>query len=424
MDRPNSEFTDTYSDDMIFLQTVRRSLLRHPLGGYRPLILDATLARLYAVMLVGNAENTITKEYERTSDPRLKQYLDKNTRNEKKVEALRAYLQNRLGGAVDTVVLDDYLAIKYLRNGIIHSNRTQREQAKHVTSRGFPLDSRELSLDHLCRFAQVDQAMTQYLGMSHLMEVLDAHGGTLDSMVPPSSRIATDEAVSAPYAMDEFIRIHMSNLEKVGGSWKRLLARSDGTLSPDLVRELRAASAENPGTARVSAWGRSAKYSWTEIVRLWPEDSARRLVEDVRYRAGVLQRVRSLAAEDAFPVALLPASAYAACRREASTCDDPDDDGYRRLFSGASSLTGSQLLECYALGAVAYELTGRIGMVWIWPLLAQGDDLEFVEVATAVIDLYELARTWYAAIERHESIDGFDAATLENYRRGIAAAQA
>lgn len=415
------EFTDTYSDDMIFLQTVRRSLLRHPLEVHLPLLLDATLARLYAVMLVGNVENSITQEAERTSDPRLAIYLSSNCANIEKVQALSEYLKDRLGSAVDAAILEEYLAIKYLRNGIIHSDRRKGNQAEYVTSHGLPLDSRELNLEHLHRFAQVDQAMIQYLGMSHILGVLNVQGDTLELVGSRSNQIATDEAVTAPYSMGEFIRIHARNLEKTGTCWMRILAGKDGTSSPELVREYRALSAEEPGVARVREWGRSAEYSWSEIVRLWPDDSVRRLVNDQDYRAELLQRVRSLAKEEAFPIAPLPSSAYTAFWREAVADDGSGADEYRPLFGGASSLTGSQLLECYAMGDVAYELVARSAMNWIWPLLAQNEDPKFVEVATTFIDLKELAYTWYSAIERHES---FDAASLDTHRRGIDAAQA
>ncbi len=54
---PISEFTDTYSDDLIFLETVRKTVLRNPFEVHLPMLLDATTARLYTVMLVGNVEN-------------------------------------------------------------------------------------------------------------------------------------------------------------------------------------------------------------------------------------------------------------------------------------------------------------------------------------------------------------------------------
>ena len=219
--------------------------------------------------------------------------------------------------------------------------------------------------------------------------------------------------------MGEFIQIHVSNLEKVGTSWVRILAGEDGLSSPDLVQEYRALSAEDSGVTRVREWGRSAEYSWNEIVQLWPDDSALRLVNDQEYRAELLRRVRSLATEEAFPIAPLPSSAYTCFWREAMV-DDGSDDEYRRLFGGTSSLTGSQLLECYAMGHVAYELVARITANWLWPLLAQNDP-KVIELATTFIDLKEVAHTWYAAIERHES---FNAADLDTYRRGIDAATA
>ncbi|MDN6177280.1 MAG: hypothetical protein L0J08_01890 [Micrococcaceae bacterium] len=416
------EFTDSYSDDMIFLQTVRRSLLRHPLEYHYPKILDATLARLHAVMLVGNVENAINQEHERTGDSKLKDYLKPNGQNnKKKVESLRSYLEGRIGGAVDTEILEDYLAIKNFRNGIIHSDRRTGEKAEHVASRGISLDSRELNLDHLHRFAQVDQAMTMYLGMSHLLEVVGAPGEALNPTELPASRIASDEAVSAPYSFDEFIRFHKSNLDKVGSSWVSLLVEMDELSGPDFVREVRAGNVDGDVGERVRGWGRTAEYSWNEIVRLWPDDSAQRLVDDSKYRAELLHRMRSLAADGAFPVQSLPRSAYAVLWRAAFSHDAPGENEYFRLFDGTTSLTGFQLLETYAVGGVAYDLISNLGMGWIWPLLAISGTEEAVGKANAFIEVFELARTWYSAIERNEGIDDHDKETVEMYRRGVAA---
>lgn len=416
------EFTDTYSDDMIFLQTVRRSLLRHPLEHHHPAILDATLARLHAVMLVGNTENAIARELESTGDSRLQDYLKtRSLDNKQKIESLRSYLQERLSGAVDTGVLEDYLAIKYLRNGIIHSDRRKDEQAEHVISRGMPLDSRELNLDHLHRFAQVDQAMTQYLGMSHLMETNGSLGGGMDPMELPASRIASDEDASAPYLFKEFIGFHTTNLENVYTSWINLLVEMDGLSGPDLVREVRAKNVDGYVDELVRGWGRTAEYSWNEILRLWPDESAQRFVDDATYRAELLHRMRALAADSAFPVWNLPGTFYTELWRADISHDLPDDTDYRALFGGTTSLTGIQLLETYALGRVAYELILVIPIGWFWPLLAMSAAEEGGRKANAFIDIYELARTWHAAIERHEGIGVDDIMTLEEYRSGVAA---
>lgn len=418
------EFTDTYSDDMIFLQTVRRSLLRHPLEYHHPKILDATLARLHAVMLVGNAENAIGHELERTGDSRLNDYLNsKGQDNEQKVESLRSYLHERLSGAVDTEVLKDYLAIKYLRNGIIHSDRRKKKQAEHVASRGIPLDSRELNLDHLHHFARVDQAMTGYLGMSHLLDVVGARGGSLGPMELPTSPIASNEVVSAPYSFNEFIQIHRTNLQNVHSIWARLLVETGGLSGPDLVREVRAESVDDHVGERVRDWGRTAEYSWNELVRLGSDDSIQRLVDDAKYRAELLRMMRSLAPDGAFPVKHLPSTAYSLLWRDVFSHGASDENEFSRLFGGTTSLTGSQLLETYALGGVAYDLISGLPFGWIWPLLAMSGTEEAARKANAFIDIVELARTWYSAIERHKGIDDHDKKTLEEYRRGVAATQ-
>lgn len=428
-----SEFTDSYSDDMIFLQVVRRSLLRHPLEYHYPKFLDATLARLHAVMLVGNTENAIGRELDRTGDSRLDRYLNSRISGTEKVDSLRDYLQDRLGGSVDAEVLDDYLAIKYLRNGIIHSDPRKDNQAEHVKTRGFPLDSRELTLDHLHRFAQVDQLMTEYLGMSQLLESVGVpegivgapseaakqSNGLTGSSVTPESRIATDEDVSEPYAFGEFIQMHRSSLDKIGSSWVRLLNEHAGVTGPEFSKRVLTGDIEDHAKKRLQGWGKVAVYSWGEIVRLWPDDLARRLVDDEAYRTELLDQIRAVSSNRAFPAMELPSNFYLELWRKMHSLDFPGDAEYKTLFGASSELTGIQLLETYAAGQVAYNLIAQIGTGWIWPMISRDGSKRYISKALAFIDIIEIGTTWYTAIEWHESLAEGEKETLEQYRSGI-----
>lgn len=409
---PIAEFVDTYSDDMIFLQTVRRSLLRHPLEAHVPQLLDATLSRLYIVMLVGNVENALNEESKRTDDPLLAVYLNSGAENTVKVQALHDYLQQGLGpGAVDPEMLSDYLAIKYLRNGIIHADRRQGSQAQHIIDRGFPVDSRSLELAHLHRLAEVDAAIIMYLGMSRLSNDFGFVARDTGAMPTPRSRIATDADVIRPLTDRDFIETHRRNLEFVGRSWDRLASeRADETLL-SVIRALRS-SGDDAETVAVGAWARSAQYSWGEIVRLSPDAETKQLVDDESYRARLLEVSRAVAASGAYPNAALPAQVYRALREHATPGGEIGDDQLSTLFDSAPDADVRSLLEFYAIGEVAYNLIARIPRTWVWPLVISGE----TEPALVFADLLELGRRWYSAIEHHTA---YDAAVLDDFRRRI-----
>jgi len=411
-----SEFTDSYSDDMMFLTSLRRILLRHPLQSFAPLFLDATLSRLYAVMLVGNVENAIAQEFDRNSEPKLDTYLNANVANATKVQALEGFLQERLSASVDTSILDDYLAIKYLRNGIIHSDQRTGAQAEYIKSHGFPIDSRDLTLVHLKRMARVDQSITMYFGMSRIIEVLGVNADYKPEINLPSSPVAEDESVSAPYSLREFDQIHRRNLQNTAVNWQRFRSKCPPDSAGTLVSRLWSGE-HGSESLDVQSWGESAEYSWNQVVGIASE-SGQRLFKDAEHRADQLARIRSLAVDGAFPRGPLPADAYQAISEVVSAGEGPGDEALSTLFQGHSPLSGSQLVESYALGYKAYDLTTSLGVDWIWPVLAQGASNSRIELVLAFIDLCELGRSWYMAIEHHTS---FEPEKLETHRREVIA---
>lgn len=419
---PIPEFVDTYSDDVIFLRSVRRSLLRHPLESHEPRLLDATLARLYVVMLVGNIENALSEESKRTGDPLLRTYLNAGAPNTAKVHALRDYLQQGLGpDAIDAEVLADYLAVKYLRNGIIHARRRTGPQAQYVVERGFPTDSRSLDLDHLHRLAEIDSAIIMYLGLSRIRagRALAATG----AIATPSSRIASDAEVLAPFTDADFLATHKRNLSLVARSWERLVsvgvdAAADHPLFA-VIAALRGSGDDAP-TAAVRTWARSAVYSWGEIVRLWPDGEARRIIEDGSYRARLLQTSRAIGGSGAYPVVPLPASTYRRLLAYEEQGGDVGIDRWASLFEGAPDGESEDLLEFYALGEVAYSLTAGIPLGWVWVILAGNEFSESGDIALSFVDLWELANRWHSAIEHHAAADS---TIFDDARRLIGEAQ-
>ena len=66
------------------------------------------------------------------------------------------------GIQVDRQVFDDYLAIKYLRNTIVHG-RWKNHEKEWLDRRGFPTATRKLTKEHLDRIEHVNQNMMLYI---------------------------------------------------------------------------------------------------------------------------------------------------------------------------------------------------------------------------------------------------------------------
>ncbi|WBM79893.1 hypothetical protein KIV56_17265 [Cryobacterium breve] len=413
-----TEFTDTYSDDMIFLETVRRSVLRNPFENHVPDILDATVARIYAVMMIGNVENAIAEEFQRTGNPDLNIYLHPRTKNPEKIAALRNYFQSvYTDGVSDSDVLSDYLAIKYLRNGIIHSDRRVGNQAQFVTERGFPVDSRDLRLSHLDTMGVVNTSMIAYLGLPRLLGKSDLLRGAVERVSGPSNY-----HVDAPYTLFEFLRLHSRNLNNVGSSWSRLLeqhpseARQPIATCIEVVEKIRAADLGGQEYAQVLSWSEAAAYSWREVTRLLPDPAGRRLVNDARYRGQLLRIALSLAHDGGFPRAQLGAKVYRRLIDLVESGKLGSEFEGAGLFEDSSLYSAEDVLECYAIGEVAYDLTAGLPLRWVWVVLACDTSDAASELASTFIDLAELGRAWYMAIEHsrpHLSED------FEQYRSAI-----
>jgi hypothetical protein len=69
----------------------------------------------------------------------------------------------RAGIVVERDVFDDYLAIKYLRNVIVHADEFKDYQKEWLKQRGFPVDPRRLGSDHWRRMRWVNENMMWYL---------------------------------------------------------------------------------------------------------------------------------------------------------------------------------------------------------------------------------------------------------------------
>ncbi|AJH14502.1 hypothetical protein [Myroides profundi] len=163
--RETPEFIDTYSDDLLYLIDLRDSYLTHPGKVVIDFLFQASISRLFCVFMIGGIEAMIENWKERDTNNILEPYFAKSS-NEDRITALsNSFKTNRID--VDEKILKQYLAIKYVRNTIVHSGWNEN-QKDFITEQGFPTDTRKLTDDHLQIMYAVNNEMMMYIASIQL----------------------------------------------------------------------------------------------------------------------------------------------------------------------------------------------------------------------------------------------------------------
>ena len=170
-----SEFIDSYSDDIIYLQEARNCLLIHPLKNEVDFLCNASFCRMFSIIMIGSIEHALEHWKNEDTNGILQAYFATHDQSGKKIENgdkvrnLRQAFVNA-GVKVDEEVFEDYLAIKYLRNTIIHSEwkKPENDQVVHIVNRGFPTDTRKLTEEHWKKMQSVNDNMLFYISLAYL----------------------------------------------------------------------------------------------------------------------------------------------------------------------------------------------------------------------------------------------------------------
>jgi hypothetical protein len=243
-----NEFIDTYSDDLTNIHEARAAAYTHPLRGdyaFAESLLDASFCRMLVVFVVGGVEAMLESWRNWDRFKVLEQYFAQNVENGKRVTCLYQAFSDA-GIPVDRQVFDDYLAIKYLRNTIIHS-RWKAYEKKWLDARGFPTDTRKLKKEHLDKIEHVNQNMMFYIASTGLAE---------PNAPRPAKLVRLNEAMTRRQDDTGILRIR--DIERI--IWNNL-ERIDAHIYKDIER---AAISEQ------YAWG--AELSQAELEALNHED--------------------------------------------------------------------------------------------------------------------------------------------------------
>ncbi len=163
------EFIDTYSDDLLYLMDLRDSHLTHPGKIVTEFLFQASMSRLFCVFMIGGIEAMLENWKTRDTNNILEPYFA-NTSNENRINSLTNNFKTN-GIDVDEKILKQYLAIKYVRNTIIHSGWNEN-QIDFISEQGFPTDTRKLTDDHLQIMYNVNNEMMMYIASIQLKDYI------------------------------------------------------------------------------------------------------------------------------------------------------------------------------------------------------------------------------------------------------------
>jgi hypothetical protein len=427
-----NEFIDTYSDDLITIHESRTAAYTHPLRGdyaFAESLLDASFCRILVVFVVGGIEAMLESWRHRDRFKVLEKYFAQNVKNGERVTSLYQAFSGA-GIQVDMQVFDDYLAIKYLRNTIIHG-RWKDYEMEWLDARGFPTDTRKLKKDHLDKIEHVNQNMMFYIALT----------GIADPNAPkPEKLVRLDETITRRADTTGILRIR--DIERI--IWNNL-ERIDAHIYKDIER------------AAISE-----QYSWTaglsqaHVERLDHEDRKRLFYLAAR-RAGEenyepLAQHRSLAKEalefwrDYWQRAVASSLDDARIGQAVELLEDSDfaravggapwpsfihnmpHDAARSVVDSAleksAKFNSEQIVNAFNSGHHMYGAVRNIMPVSLFtvrlPIVDPANASAYLREAARALHAFRLNRAWYSWAENHCPPNGDSLAFYERMVQELA----
>jgi hypothetical protein len=395
------EFIDTYSDDVLYLDEARAALLTHPLMPTLKELTDASACRLLAVFMIGNIEVMLETWRDRDGMGILSSYFNDKLPNGEKVSALfEAFRQ--AGIDVNKDIFDDYLAIKYLRNTIIHGRWKDHERI-WVESRGFPSDTRKLTDKHLEKIADVDQNMMYYVFLT---------GHTKRKLAKPYTPkllTASRHDVTGIIKLKDISRIIWQNLERITSHLSEAIAATVTTREYDWSEGRSRDELENLGHNQLKrlyylAARRAGEDDYPplqvhrelagEALAFWRLYWERAVVAQGFDRVGISQAVEAITSGESWLE---------------TSCAEVD-------HSTLEPSTNAE--DAVRLGKFAYDavpnLTPVTLLAVVLPIIDPANTTTYLSEATNAWNAFILGRAWYSVME-HREVFRIDE-SLEFYR--------
>jgi hypothetical protein len=205
LDDSDREFMDSLSDDLLTLREARMATLTHPLHHFYEPVVTASFCRLLLLSSVANIEWMIKTWQRGDSMKILSAYFSEKVTNGARIEALESAFREA-GVGVSADVFSDYLAIKYLRNTVVHQE-WKTYQRDWVAKRAFPTDVTRLTDKDWLRIWDTTQDMITYVGLTPFVS------GSQQELGPRTLSVDSDWA--APLSREELRTILWNSLGRV-----------------------------------------------------------------------------------------------------------------------------------------------------------------------------------------------------------------
>ncbi|MCH4200726.1 MAG: hypothetical protein LKF87_14915 [Clostridium tyrobutyricum] len=155
-------FEISYSDDILYLQEIRETYLTHPFfgKGEDKFLFDPCCCRLLSILIVGNIEMLAKAWYERTNISGLNDLYSKK-HNCDKLKSFKELLDD-YNISSEKYIIEKYLAIKNLRNALIHSDLGKNKKDM-LQKNNLPSDIQKLDETTWNLFLEVNNRMMLYL---------------------------------------------------------------------------------------------------------------------------------------------------------------------------------------------------------------------------------------------------------------------
>ncbi|MGB3298014.1 MAG: hypothetical protein WBA76_07075 [Phormidesmis sp.] len=358
----------------------------------------------------------------------LNEYFESGS-NSERVESLRdAFIASGINVQPD--VFDDYLAIKYIRNAIVHASwktsagNVKQNQLDWIVERGFPSDTRKLTSEHWQRFEWVDENMMFYIALTGMPGVQPRPD--LDN-VGVSPRPLPDTRGIIPQS--SWPRIYWSNLERISSAISTNIEKAatipEFSWSQGLTDEQIEDMSHNEKKQRfyssayaaakqgfeplqdTDGYADNAVWCWSQFVEHVVEFKD---LETSAVEAAVAS-FRSIHENNIHPKNHIFPPLHK---------DTPlsiREELVAACFESVDPLTTREVAEAYAIGEKAKRAIMNVVPLKLFaiqlPILAPERYQEWQEIARYIIDVFEVGQSWDTALEGRSS----PRATIDFYRQ-------
>jgi hypothetical protein len=411
------EFIDAYSVDLIYLLEARRALLTHPLRGEYAFedLLNASFCRLFIVTVVQAIEFMLNAWQERDHIGILNKYFSNQASNGDRVNALYSAFQ-QAGINVDREVFEDYLAIKYLRNTIVHG-RWKNHEKEWLDLRGFPTDVRKFTKEHLDRVHHVYQNMMFYIFLTTVPSRQAPKPNCLVRLKEEMTRIRDEHGI---LRLSDINRIFWQNLERI--DWliyqdiEKVVVSNEYNWTRELSKEQietlvrtgkhkrllflaawRAGRNNHPLLARHRPLANDALVFWRKY---WEWAVLPQGLDESR----INQALRVLVSPD-FPVELPVWSASGFLEKQ-------DFDELLKKAIPTAPWNTQELVQALYTGKLAYQIFPNATPLTLFavrlPIVDPENVSVYCEEAKRARDALKLRDAWYYCVERHKRFTNED----------------